>query len=95
MTNSPTSVGYIPALTDGTIKKVKYQEMGDQTAWGIGEDGRATWTAGRWTIGKDVFPTIEEARADAAAQLKKKLASLRKQLEKAEKLDPKSFPVVE
>jgi hypothetical protein len=95
MTKEATNFGYMPILTKGTIKKVAYQDMGDQSAWGIGNDGRASWTAGSWKVGKDIFLTIEEARADADAQLKKKLASLRKQLEAAEKLDPKNFPIVD
>lgn len=60
------------------IRPVKVELDGDR-AWGIGPDGRSSWTHGQYRLGKDLYMTAAEAATAAEASRLKKIASLRKQ----------------
>jgi len=66
------------ALTKGIEKAEARQRRDDQNCVSI--EGYSEW----WfiTIGKDCFLTLEEAQADAEKQRKRKLSSLKKQIER-------------
>ena len=50
------------------------------------------WELSSFPVGKDVFPTLEEALNDAEKRRQKKIASLKKQLKKLEEME---FKVVD
>lgn len=79
-------IGFVFGLSTGALKRVQFERLDDGSAWGIGADGRATWSAGRYKIGKDLFMSADEAVAAANEARAKKLDSLHKQISRLEKI---------
>ena len=71
---------------DEGVRPVEVELVGDNTAWGIGSDGRSSWMHGQFRLGKNLFMTVAEAATAAEAARVKKITSLRKQLNKLEAL---------
>lgn len=78
--------GFVFSLSTGVLKRVQFERHDDGLAWGVGADGRATWLAGQFKIGKDLFVSVEDAVAAANEARAKKLDSLHKQISKLEKM---------
>lgn len=86
MSQKKVEYGFVFNLSAGALKRVQFERQGDGAAWGINPEGRATWLAGKFTIGKDLFMTEGEAKSAADVARLKKLDSLRKQIAKLQKM---------
>lgn len=84
MSDENIETGYMPDVSSGLIRHIKFCRKSEDRVWGIDKNGRANWTAGTWTIGKDIFLTAQEAIHAGEATRDKKLAALRTQIEKLE-----------
>ncbi len=90
MSDQIIEVGFTVNLPKGKVVATPFIRMDrtDQsTAFGFDpETKRASWTYGRWRIGVDIFLCADEAIAAAEAARIKRIASLRKQLDKLESM---------
>ena len=81
---SEFQIGFVVNLPRGQIDAVRYSEVNDGSAR-VTMNGRLPWPV-YYAIGKKLFLTEDDALAAAETARKKKIASLRKQIEKLEKM---------
>ena len=81
---SEFKIGFVVNLPKGKIDAVRFTQVNDGSAR-VTMNGRWPWPV-YYAIGKKLFLTEEDARVAAEAARKKKIASLRKQIEKLEKM---------
>lgn len=85
MSEKTVETGYVVHVPKGKVFPTKFVRGIGLQATGIdAKTGRESWIYGHWTIGKDIFLTVEEAIAAGEATKLKRIASLRTQLAKLE-----------
>ena len=87
---SEFQIGFVVNLPKGKIDAVRFTQVNDRGAHVILNDS-LPWPV-YYIIGKKLFLTEDDARIAAEAARKKKIASLKKQIEKLERM---SFTVGE
>lgn len=82
------AIGYVFDLSKGKItkKEIELRSVGGVAyAYGV-KDGKSSFLYGTFMVGKNWFPSADEALKAAEAQRQKRLASLKKQVAKMERM---------